>query len=123
MCPKAPRESRFPRLSGRSGRRRNLRREIRRAFFDTLAELETGKRHHFDRPADLAFGFLQRLRDTLFVVEDEGLLQKALLLVEGLEPRLGNLLDHRLWLALLAEFVGQNVLLALDHRRVDTRGI
>ena len=122
MCPWL-RANRAWRLSGSSGRRRNLRREVGRRFFDALAEREAREARDLDRPADLAFGFLQRLPDALLVVEDERLLEQRLLLVEGLQPQLGDLFDHRLGLALLAELVGQDVLLALDHRRIDAGGI
>src|SRR5215210_3838365 len=100
------------RLSGRSGCCRNLRREVRGALFDALAERETCETGDLDRGADLAFGFLQRLPDALLVIVDERLLQQGLLLVEGFEPRLGDLVDHSLGLALLAKLVRQNVLLA-----------
>ena len=63
------------------------------------------------------------MSDALLVVEDEGLLEQGLLLVEGFQARLGDLLDHRFGLALLAEFVGENVLLALHDRRIDAGSI
>src|SRR5882762_10020881 len=87
------------------GGRGNFRREVRGGLLDSLAERETRKARDLDRPADLAFGFLQRLTDALLVVEDERLLQQSLFLVEGFQPGLGDLLDHRLGLALLAELV------------------
>ena len=40
-----------------------------------------------------------------------------------MRPELDDLVDHVLGLALLAELVGQNILLALDHRRIDAGGI
>src|SRR3954471_17586582 len=111
------------RLSGGSACRRNLRGEIGRAFFDALTKRKARERRDLDRPAGLTFGLLQRLPDALLVVKDEGLLEQRLLLVEGLEPGLGDLVDHRLGLPLLAEFVGEDVLLALHHRGIDTRRI
>ena len=70
-------------------------------------------------PPTLPSASFSACADALLVVVDERLLEQGLLLVEGLQPRLGDLLDHRLGLALLAELVGQNVLLALDDRRID----
>src|SRR3954462_2739836 len=90
-------------LSGGSACRRNLCREIGRALFDALTEREAREGRDLDGSSHLAFRFLQRLPDALLVVEDEGLLEQRLLLVEGLQPRLGNLLDHGFGLALLAE--------------------
>src|SRR5947209_5372278 len=96
-----------------SRRGRDFRREVARRPFNALAERVAHEASDLDRPADLAFRFLQRLPDAFLVVEDEGLLEQGLLLVEGLEARFGDLFDHRFRLALLAEFVGQDVLLAL----------
>src|SRR6476659_11320640 len=90
------------RLSGGSACRRNLRDEVGRGLFDALAKRKARERRYLDCAAGLAFGFLQRLADALLVVEDEGLLEQRLLLVEGPEPGLGDLLDHRFGLALLA---------------------
>src|SRR5688572_19214241 len=118
-----PRANRASRLSGGSACRRNLRREVGRTFFDALPEREALVAGDLDRTADLAFGLLQRLRDTLLVVEDERLLEQGLLLVEGFQARLRDLVDHRLGLALLAELVGEDVLLALHHRGIDAGGI
>src|SRR5262245_27359684 len=102
---------------------RNFGGEVRFLLLDSLAQSIAHVTGDFHRTTDLALSFLQRLADALLVVEDEGLLQQRLLLVEGLQARLGDLLDHRLGLALLTELVGQDVLLALDHRRIDTRRV
>ena len=51
--------------------------------------------------ADFAFGFLQRLRDALGRIVDIGLFEQADFLVEGLQARLDDLLDHVGRLALL----------------------
>src|SRR5437588_309309 len=95
--------------------------EIAFRFRDALAETVTHETGDLDRTADLAFGFLDRLRDRLLagVGKDEGLLEQGLLLVERLETVLDDLLDHRFGLALLTEFVGEHVLLALHDFRID----
>ena len=45
-----------------------------------------------DGAAHVLFRFLERLRDALLVVEDEGLLQQSGFLVEGLEARLDTIM-------------------------------
>src|SRR5580698_2901432 len=92
----------------------DLGREIGFLPVDSLAESIAHKSGNLHRRADLALGFLEHLRDRLAVVlaVHRSLLQQADLLVEGLQARLDDLLDHILRLALLAVFVGQYVLFA-----------
>src|SRR3569623_2239673 len=102
------------RPSALAGRGSHFRGEVGLLLVDALAEREAHEAGDLHRTADLALGLLERLRDRLLVFEDERLLEHADFLVEGLQARLDDLLDHSLGLALLAELVGKNVLLALD---------
>ena len=51
---------------------------------------------------------------------DIGLLQQANLFVERLQAGLDDLLDHRLGLALAAEFIGQNILFSRHRLRIES---
>ena len=73
-----------------------------------------------DRRPHFALGFLHCLRHALFVVENKALIEQADLLVEGLEPRLDDLLDDVCRLALGFELLGENIFLALNGRRVQS---
>ena len=87
----------------RAGERRYFAAEIAFRPIDAFAEREADKARDLDRPADLALGFFERLRDGLLTVfDDVALIEQADLLVEGLEPGLDDLLDDvgRLALAL-----------------------
>src|ERR1700722_19698398 len=88
--------------------------EIGFLLVDSLAESIAHKSGNLDRRADLTLSFFQRLADRLGVVVDESLLQQADFLVVGPQTGLDDLLDHILRLTLLAVFVGQHVLFALD---------
>src|SRR6185503_1142264 len=105
--------------SALAGRGRNLGGEVGLLLLDALTEGVADEARDLDRTADLALGVLERLRDRLLVVEDERLLEHADLLVESLQARLDDLLDHSLGLALLAKLVGEHVLLALDGGRIE----
>src|SRR3569832_513602 len=98
------------RPSALAGRGRHFGGEVGLLALDTLAERVAHEAGDLDRTADLALGFLDRLRHHLLVVEDERLLEHADLLVEGLQSRLADLLDQSLGLALLAKLVGEHVL-------------
>src|SRR5689334_24957046 len=114
-----PRRNRTNSGSPRAGSRRTAGRELLGVrLLDALAHGKPHEAGDLDRPADLSLGFLERLRDRLLVVVYVGLLEQADLLVEGLEPRFDDLGNDVFGLALLAELVGEHVLLALDHRGV-----
>src|SRR6478672_6449052 len=53
---------------------------------DAFAEHVAHKPRHLDRRADLALRVLDRLGNALVRIVDEGLIDQAHLLVEGLEP-------------------------------------
>ena len=100
---------------------RDLGGEIGVRPVDALAERVAHEAGDLDRRADLAFGFLDRLRDVLVRLVDEGLIEQADLLVEGLEPRFDDLVDDIRRFALRLELVGEHVLLAPDHVRIEAR--
>src|SRR5664279_2308964 len=109
----APSFSTLPRSS------RDLGGEVGFLLLDPLAESVTHVTGDLDRATDFAFGFLKRLRDGLFVVEDKRLLDQTDFLVKSLQTGLDDLLYHVFRLALLAEFVGQHIFLALYQSRVE----
>src|SRR6185312_8152495 len=109
--------------SALTGGGRHFGGEIGFLLLNAFAKRVTHKAGDLDRTARLAFGFLGRLRDALLVVEDKRLIEQRLLLVESFQTRFDDLIDHILGLALLAKFVGENVLLALDYGPVDGGGI
>src|ERR1700722_17718386 len=79
----------------RAGKRRNFAAEITFGLVDAFAKRKADEARDFDRSADLAFGLLDRLGDGLLALFDRvALLQQANFLVEGLEARLDDLLDH-----------------------------
>src|SRR3984957_8845694 len=94
--------------------------EIGFLLLDSLAQSIAHKSGDLDRRADLTLSFFYRLGDRFGAVVDEGLLQQADFLVIGLQAGLDDLLDHVLRLALLAVFVCQHVLFALDDRRIQS---
>src|SRR5262245_63201418 len=61
---------------------------------DAFAEHIAHKPRNLDRSADLALHVLDRLRNTLVRIMDEGLIKQAHLLVKSLEPRFDDLVDH-----------------------------
>src|SRR3984957_12327921 len=93
--------------------------EIGFLLVDSLAESIAHKSGNLDRRADLTLSFFQRLADRLGVVVDESLLQQADFLVVGPQTGLDDLLDPILRLALLAVFVAQHVLFALDDGGIE----
>src|SRR5215470_11158776 len=97
---------------------RDFRREVAFLLLDSLTESIAHKAGDLHGSPDLALSFLHRLRHRLAGVVDEGLLEQADFLVVGLQAGLDDLLDHVLGLALLAIFVGEHVLLALDDFRL-----
>src|ERR1700746_663602 len=102
---------------------RDLGCEIALLPLDSLAESIAHKARDLHGAADLTLSFLHGLRYRLAGVVDEGLLEQADFLVESLQARFDDLLDHVLRLALLAILVGEHVLLALDDFRVEARRI
>src|ERR1700689_4604004 len=58
-----------------------------RRLVDAFAERIPDKAGHGDRRADRLFGLLDRLSDALGGIMDIGLVEKADLLIEGLEAR------------------------------------
>src|ERR1700751_1817519 len=78
----------------------DFRGEVAFLLLDSLAESIEHKARDLQRSADLALGFLERLGDRLAAVVDEGLLEQADFLVEGLQAGLDDLLDDVLGLAL-----------------------
>src|SRR5262249_30629408 len=105
------------------GRRRDVGSKVGVLFVDPLAERETRVAADLDRSADLAFRFLEELSDALVRLADISLVQQADLFVEGLEPRLDDLLDDVGRLALRLELLGQDVPLARDDARVEARSV
>src|SRR5215475_495124 len=87
--------------------------------FDAFTKPEANVAGDLDRGADFTLGFLERLRHALLVVMHIDLLKQSHFLVKGLEARLDDLLDHVSRFTLLLELVGEYVLLALDHRRIE----
>src|ERR1700741_2533412 len=75
-------------------RSRDFRGEVAVLFLDAFAEPKTNVAGDLDRAADFALGFLECLRHAFFVVVDIDLLEQRHFLVEGLEARLHDLLDH-----------------------------
>src|ERR1700755_1912643 len=71
--------------------RRDLGCEIGFLLLDSLAQSIAHKSRDLDRRADLTLSFLDRLRDRLGVIVDEGLLQQADFLVVGLQTALDDL--------------------------------
>src|SRR6187401_20987 len=71
--------------SGRFDQGRDLAAEITLRPVDAFAEGIADEARHLDRTADLALGFLNRLRNTLVRFVDVGLIEQADFLVEGLE--------------------------------------
>ena len=59
---------------------------------NSLAKREADEPGHFEGATYLAFGFLERLRDALLVVEDKRLVEERLLLVESFQTRFDDLL-------------------------------
>src|SRR5262249_49686208 len=107
------------RSSRLTGGGRDLGGEIGFLLLDALTECVADKTGDFDRSAHLAFGFLQRLRHTLLVIENKWLLQQTNFLVEGLESRLDDLIDYISRFALLLELVGKHILLTLHNCRIE----
>ena len=73
-----------PVQSMRAGESRDFAAEIAIRPVDAFTEREANEPDDLDRRARLAFGLLHRLRDAFLVVEDEGLIEQANFLVEGL---------------------------------------
>src|SRR6516164_4732582 len=92
---------------------------VRGRPFNALAESKPDKAGDPDRPAGLGFGFLHRLGNRLFVVEDEALVQQANLFVVGLQTGLDDLFDDIGGLALRLGLVGEDGLLAGDGGRIE----
>src|SRR3569832_2649119 len=70
----------------------NLGSEVGLFLLDAFTARVAHEAGNLDRAADLALGFLQRLRDRLAAVVDEGLLEQADFLVVCLQARLDDLL-------------------------------
>src|SRR5215813_12324044 len=121
--PGSPRATAADDQSRLTGGGRDLGGEIGFLLLDALAECIADKTGNFNRSTHLAFGFLQRLRHTLLVVENKWLLEQTNFLVERLEPRLDDLVDYVSRFALLLELVGEHILLALHNRRIERPGI
>src|ERR1051326_1537180 len=102
-----------------AGKRRHFSTEIAARPVDAFAERKADEAARLDGRADRAFALLECLGDALLVVEDEWLLQQADFLVEGLEPRLDDLVDHVRRLTLRLGLVGQHVALALHRRGIE----
>src|SRR6476659_4798211 len=71
--------------SGRFDQGGDLAAEIGLRPVDAFAQSVARESRHLDRTADLALGFLDRLRNTLVRLMDIGLIEQADFLVEGLE--------------------------------------
>jgi hypothetical protein len=119
MCPRAPRESRFrdcqvvPPAAATSAAKSDV------AFSMPSPSAKRAKRVILIGPADLALGSF-RACPTLFLSSKmKGCSSRVCSLKKVFSPDSVILLDHRLGLALLAELVSQNVLLALDHGRIN----
>src|SRR5215472_13225874 len=104
--------------SSLTGGGRDLGGEIGFLFLDALAERIANKTGNPDRTGRFTFGFLQSLCHAFLVVKNERLLQQANFLVEGLQSRLDDLLDHVSRFTLLLELDGKHILLALNNGRI-----
>src|SRR5262245_55976334 len=121
--PGSPRATAADDQSRLTGGGRDLGGEIGFLLLDALTECVADKTGDFDRSTHLAFGFLQRLRHTLLVIENKWLLQQTNFLVERLESRLDDLIDYVSRFALLLELVGKHILLTLHNGRIERCGI
>src|ERR1700722_16546291 len=109
-------------LSVRAGQSRHLAAEIALGPVDAFAKRKADEAGARGRPADLAFGFLDRLCDGLLALFDGvALLKQTNFLVEGSQARLDDLLDDVGGLAL--RLGGEHAFLAFDGRSIEPGGI
>src|SRR5512144_685141 len=106
--------------SGRFDQGGHLAAEIALRPVDAFPERIAHEPGHLDRAADLALGFLDRLRHALVRLVNERLIEQADLLVEGLEPRFDDLVDHIRRLSLRLVFVREHLFFAPDHIGIET---
>src|SRR6476659_1162390 len=121
--PGSPRATPAGDQSRLTGGGRDLGGEIGFLLLDALTECVANKSSDLDRSTSLAFGLLQRLRHTFLVIENKWLLQQTNFLVERLEARLDDLVDHVSRFALLLELVGKHILLAFHNCRIERCGV
>src|SRR5580692_12989675 len=102
-----------------AGHRRHFAAEIAGRFVDAFTERKADETGDLDRPADLAFGFLDGLRYRLLAFFNGiALIEQAHFLVESFETGLDNLLNDVRWLT--DGLCRDNTFFALDSRRIQT---
>src|SRR5271166_2190538 len=92
-----------------------------RRLLDAFAQCVADKAGDGDWRADGFLGLFDRLSDGLGGIVDISLIEEANLLIEGLQPRFDNLLEHvRRFAGVL---LGQHRALARNRRRVEPGGV